>query len=222
MHHVPPYAALQRWMDCQALADSARLTPAYDDVLDVLSGYLRPVPVDEDWYRSEYPAVRSFLAHAPEHTVALHFQKHGYFERRLPFASGWQGRTAPPPFARLKAKMRLFPRRGQLRVGIECDAFLDWIKAILQAVPVDEAWYRATYPKAAREIDAGLFMSISDHYAGRGYFENCLPRDCAVDERWYLATYATARQARENGQIASAKEHFMRVGYAQGHRCMPA
>ena len=220
MRYVPPFAALKTWMIRHAAADAARLTPAYDDVLDILKRFLEAVPVDEDWYMVEYPAIRGFVERTPTESAASHFHKHGYFEGRKPFASGWRGLTEPVPFAQSYARLRIVPTLGRLRVDIARDDFLSLIRNILIAVPVDDPWYCATYPTAAKDIDNGTYSSAAEHYAKRGYFDGCLPFDIIVDEEWYVSRYTHVRTGLERGVATSVRDHFMRVGYNEG--CRPA
>jgi hypothetical protein len=221
MRYVPPCSLLEKWMTRSVSPDSARLTPAYDDVLDVLKAFLQAIPVDADWYKAEYPAVADFLLRSPFHTATSHFQKHGYFEGRRPFAPGWRGLVAPVPFAQLKTSLRINPARGRLRADIARDDFLSLIKTILTAVPVDEAWYRATYRKAAKGIEDGRFASAIDHYAKQGYFDGCLPFDIAVDDEWYASRYDHVMTGLQRGVAKSAQDHFIRVGYTEGCRPTP-
>jgi hypothetical protein len=221
MRYIPPCSVLEKWMAGAAAADSARLSPTYDDVLDVLKGFLQAVPVDEDWYTAEYPGILAFLARSPDHTATSHFQKHGYFERREPFAPGWRGLTTPVPFAQLRTSLRISPTRGQLRADIARDDFIALIKAILLAVPLDEAWYRATHPKAGKAIEDGTFPSLVYHYAEQGYFDGCLPFDIEVDEEWYVSRYDHVRIGLQRGVAKSAQDHFLRIGYTEGCRPTP-
>jgi hypothetical protein len=219
MRYVPPYALVKIWMARSASVDGTRLTPPYDDVLEVLRGFLQAIPVDEEWYTAEYPAILALLRLMPSETATSHFQKNGYFEGRKPFAPGWRDLAAPVPFAQLKTSLRIIPMRGHLQADIARDDFLDLIKTILRAVPVDQSWYRATYPKAAKEIDIGTFSSVTLHFAEQGYFEGYYPFEIVVDETWYVSRYDHVRTGLELGVAKSAQDHFIRLGYDEG--CLP-
>lgn len=220
MRYVPPFAALKTWMTRHAAADNTHLAAVYDDVVDVLKKFLEAVPVDEDWYMAEYPAVRGFVECTPTESATSHFYKHGYFEGRKPFAPGWRGLTEPVPLAQSYTRLRVVPNLGRLRVDIAQDDFLDLISNILIAVPIDDSWYCAAYPEAAKEIDNGTYSSAAGHYVERGYFDGCLPFDMIVDEEWYVSRYAHVRKGLELGVASSAQDHFMRLGYHEG--CRPA
>jgi hypothetical protein len=219
--YIPPYTVLTKWMDGNAVAGTTRLTPSYDDVLDVLKEFLRPVPVDDDWYKAEYPAVAEYLLRSPLETPRSHFRKHGYFEGRKPFAPGWRDLTAPVPFANLKTRLRMIPTRGRLRVDIERADLLEIIKRLLITVQLDESWYRATYPKAAKAMDDETFPSTADHYADQGYFDGYCPYAIPVNEKWYVSRYEHVRTGLDLGYAKSAQDHFMRLGYQEGCRPTP-
>ncbi len=220
MLYIPPYSILCKWMDRYAQPDASRLIAPYDDVLDVLKGFLAPIPVDDTWYLTEYPAVADYLRRSPNETPGLHFCKHGYFEGRRPFAPNSNGLTEPVPFNHLKTGLRVTPAHGRLRVDVDRTAFLDIIKSLLIAVPVSQAWYRSTYPAAARLVDDGTFRSETDYYAQRGYFEGHFAFDIVVDEDWYVARYEHVRTGLKRGHAKSAQDHFVRLGYQEG--CRPA
>jgi hypothetical protein len=187
-------------------------------VLDIMRALVAVVPVNEDWYNTEYPSVVAYTAATGE-TAAVHFRKHGYFEGREPFPAGWKGRQRPTSFLALKTAFQPFATRGRLFVEIEREAFLDIVKTILRLVPVDEAWYRATYARALNTPASRQYRSAIDHYVERGYFEGFLPADIEVDEAWYVARYDHVRNGLARGVAVSAKDHFLRIGYGEG--CQP-
>jgi len=221
MTYVPAYTLLDRWMAAHAVAGTPRITPLYDDILEVLRAFLQAIQVNEDWYKDEYKAIADRVQRTPNETPASHFRKLGYFEGRRPFETGWHGLTEPVPFAELKARLRIIPTRGRLRADVARDDLLGVIKTILAATPVDPSWYRATYPDAAEAIDAATFPSETFHYAERGYFEGRIPCEIAVDEKWYASRYHHVRIGLERGDIKSAQEHFIRTGYQEGCRPTP-
>jgi hypothetical protein len=221
LRYVPPYALLKKWTARFGIPGTDRLTMPYDDVLDVLKGLLLAVPVDEEWYPAEYPAIREYLVRSPTETPASHFRKHGYFEGRKPFAPTWRDLTEPVSFRQLRTRLQIIPTRGRLRVDIAHDDFLGILKSVLIAVPVDQPWYCATYPDVAKAIEDGTFPLAADHYAQLGYFEGRFPFDIIVDEEWYVTRYDHVRTGLERGVAADARDHFMKVGYNEGCRPTP-
>jgi hypothetical protein len=216
VQYIPPYSLLSKWMARHAVPGTTRLTPLYDDVLDVLKGLLQPIPVDAGWYQAEYPAIEDYLARSPAETPKSHFRKHGYFEGRRPFAPGWLGLTDPFPFARVQTRLPIIPAQGRLQVDIERNDFLGIVTDVLMAVPVDQSWYRATYPDAAHE----MLPSAARYYATRGYFKGHLPFDMSVEPDWYISRYEHVRNALSRGVVKSAQDHFHHSGYQEG--CRPA
>ena len=120
------------------------------------------------------------------------------------------------PFLVLKDAVRLASVKGQLKLDITYDEFLDIIKRLLQAVPVDEAWYRETYPDVGDAIKDGTYRSCRHHFTENGYFEGRRPGPFAVDETFYLKAYPDVARGIQTGEIASASEHFASHGYQEG------
>ncbi len=217
---VPPYALMNQWLAARAKPGTTLVSLLYDDVVDVVTGLIAVIPVDEDWYLTTYPAVARSVLALPDETPASHYRKHGYFDRREPFAPGWRGLRRPLPFIELKARLKPIVARGRLHVEIERSDFLDVVRAILRSVQVDEAWYCKAYPEADAAIRSAEVSSAAEHYARTGYFQGFFPTAVAVDEDWYTSRYAHVRTGLQNGVATSALDHFTRIGYAEG--CRPA
>lgn len=75
------------------------------------------------------------------------------------------------PFSALKRLIRLLSVKGQLKVDMNYDELLEIIKKLLQAVEVDEQWYRDTYSDVDEAIKAGAYRSAKQHFVENGYFE---------------------------------------------------
>jgi hypothetical protein len=218
---IPPFALMDKWLAGCAVPGTTLVRPPYDDVLDVLRALVAIVPVDEPWYFAAYPAIVATLANMPGMTATTHFHKHGYFEKRRPFAAGWRGLRLPIPFTELKSRFRMVVGRGRLLAEIERDDFLDLVREMLGSVPVDEAWYQAMYPTANESIRYGRAATAAAHYVATGYFEGSLPADVDVDEGWYFARYEHVRNSLAIGSSISPKDHFLRIGYREGCRPSP-
>jgi len=124
------------------------------------------------------------------------------------------------PFAALKNSVKLLSIKGQLKVDMNYDEFLDLVRKFLQAVPIDEEWYTTTYPDVAEAIKAGAYRSGRQHFVNHGYFEGRRPFPLEVDEEWYLKQYPDIELSVQNGVVESARDHFVRHGYEEGR--MPA
>jgi hypothetical protein len=122
------------------------------------------------------------------------------------------------PFSALKNDIKLVSLKGQLKVDLTYDEFLAILRQVLQAAPVDEAWYRTTYPDVAEAVDAGTYKSCKQHFVANGYLEGRRPFDVTVDEAWYLSAYPDVKEGIAEGLFASAQEHFSRHGYEEGRR----
>ena len=120
------------------------------------------------------------------------------------------------PFAALKNHVRLLSVKGQLRVDMAYDEFLEILKRMLHAIEVDEEWYRTTYPDVDDAIAAGAYKTAKQHFIENGYFEGRRPSFFEVDEEWYLQTYPDVADEVEAGRIVSASDHFHSNGYGEG------
>jgi hypothetical protein len=211
---------VDRWLTGCSVSGTSRLHLPYDDILDVLRGFLPAWPVHEDWYLAEHPEVRRFLLENPDETATSHFRKFGYFSGCHPFRNGWCDLRRPIGFERLKAGFDVIVTRAGLYVYIERNRFLVLIKKLLISVPVGEDWYCENYADADEAIRRGQFQSASDHYIRAGYFNGYLAEDPNVDEDWYIARYEHVRSGLACGEAVSAKDHFIRIGYGEG--CLPS
>jgi hypothetical protein len=122
------------------------------------------------------------------------------------------------PFASLKKTLPVVSSKGHLKVDLSYDAFLGIIRQILQAVPVDEAWYRATYPDVAEAIAFGEYRDAREHFIQHGYIEGRRPFPMQVDEAWYLGSNPDVIEGIESGRFESAQAHFMQHGYEEGRK----
>ena len=52
---------------------------------------------------------------------------------------------------------------------------IDEIRHVLSLFPVDEEWYRRTYPEADASIRRGEYEDAKEHFLTTGYFEGNLP-----------------------------------------------
>lgn len=90
------------------------------------------------------------------------------------------------------------------------------LRAALQNVPLDEAWYLGKYSDVSPAIDEGKVASAKNHYITVGYFENRLPFAIKVDDNFYLENNSDVAAALEAGGFKTAQEHFDLYGFAEG------
>jgi len=124
------------------------------------------------------------------------------------------------PFASLKQSIRFVSEKGNLKADMTYDEFLEVLRKLLVAIPVDEQWYRASYPDVAEAIDAGVYTSATSHFVEHGYLEGRRPFAFEVNEAWYLDKYPDVQEGITAGVFASAQEHYNTHGYDEGR--MPA
>jgi hypothetical protein len=118
----------------------------------------------------------------------------------------------------LKSTIRLLSVKGQLKVDMTYDELLELVKTFLRAVPLDETWYRTTYPDVDEAIRSGAYRSARQHFVDHGYFEGRRPFELQVDEAWYLKTYPDVKGGVESGEVSSALDHYVRLGYEEGRK----
>jgi hypothetical protein len=221
MSFVAPFPLLKDWLDKHAMEGTDIIICTFDDLVDVLRGIVIGVPVDEAFYTDAYPAVAKGLIAMGLETPQSHYYKHGYFEGRSPFETGWKHLTRPVAFAEITAMVRPIPRCGWLDVKFGRRQMMETISELLRSVSVNESWYLATYPAAAKAIRDGRYISASDHYRHVGYFDAYLPQSVVIDEAWYIARYQHVRNGLAAGVATSAQDHFIRIGYPEGCRPVP-
>ena len=126
-----------------------------------------------------------------------------------------------PPFEGIKPFVAFAAVKGELTISATYPQFLVMIRALLQGIQVNEAWYLERYPDVAEGIKAGTVVSAKEHFLNDGYFEGRIPFPIAVDEAWYLEQNPGVADYIARGEIASAQQHFDEHGYMEGRRPFP-
>jgi len=216
LRYLVPFARLSTWVDRLADPHSGDIDMAYFDYIALIRRLIEPVFVDEAWYLQTYPTIARAVARGAIPSAAHHFLAHGYFENRSPFATDREDFRSPWPFHELRAQTKVRPDRRGLRVLTSKAELMAVVRRLLAAVPVDEAWYRATYKGVAAAIERGNFRSASAHFTEYGYAESRWPFFMPVDAGWYLNRYPDVRARIVEGVVTSAQEHFWSFGYREG------
>ena len=125
------------------------------------------------------------------------------------------------PFSELKSRIKIVSSKGQLKVDLNYEEFLDIVKQLLQAVDVDEDWYRHTYPDVAEAISSGTHKTARHHFVQNGYTEGRRPCFIEVENDWYLRQYPDVCDRISAGEFSSAQDHFDKHGYDEGRRPGP-
>lgn len=121
-----------------------------------------------------------------------------------------------PPFELIRRSIEISTVRGELRVNLSYENFVDILRTMIRGVEVDEAWYARTYEDIGNAVQGGALRSARQHFIDDGYFEGRLPFPILVDERWYLTQNPDVADSIRKGAVESAQEHFVKDGYREG------
>jgi hypothetical protein len=121
-----------------------------------------------------------------------------------------------PPFEMIRRLIEVSTVRGELRVNVSYEDFVEIMRTMISGVEVDEAWYARAYEDIGNAVKAGKIRSSKQHFIDDGYFEGRLPFRIPVDERWYLAENPDVAESVRKGVVESAQDHFDRDGYREG------
>ena len=126
-----------------------------------------------------------------------------------------------PPFDLIRRSVEISTVRGELRVSLSYDAFINILRSLLSAVEVDEAWYLEQYEDIAEAVREGKLASAKQHFVDDGFFEGRLPFPMPVDEGWYLERYPDVADGIARGLIGTGQQHFSEDGYREGRLPYP-
>ena len=121
-----------------------------------------------------------------------------------------------PPFELIRRSIEISTVRGELRVNLSYENFVDILRTMIRGVEVDEAWYARAYEDIGNAVKAGALRSSRQHFIDDGYFEGRLPFPIMVDERWYLTQNPDVADSIRKGAVESAQDHFVKDGYREG------
>ena len=121
-----------------------------------------------------------------------------------------------PPFDQIRRAVEISTVRGELRVSLSYDDFINVIRVMLSGIQVDEEWYLNEYPDIEQAIRDGTVASARQHFIQDGYFEGRRPFRMPVDERWYLEQYPDVADSVRKGVVGSGDQHFLEDGYREG------
>lgn len=121
-----------------------------------------------------------------------------------------------PPFELVKNSVDISAVKGELRVSVSYQDFINIIKLFISGVEVDEAWYLKENPDIAEAVKSGAVSSARRHFIDDGYLEGRLPFPIQIDEKWYLEHNPDVAEGVRRGTLASAQRHFIDSGYREG------
>jgi hypothetical protein len=121
-----------------------------------------------------------------------------------------------PPFDVIRRSVEITSVKGELRVNVSYDSFIDILRLIISGIDLDEEWYLQEYPDIAEAVKSGRIASGKQHFVDDGYFEGRLPFPIQVDERWYLEQNPDVAENVRKGVLSSGQQHFAEDGYREG------
>lgn len=92
------------------------------------------------------------------------------------------GRELLAPFELIRRSIEISTVRGELRVNLSYENFVNLLRTMIRGVEVNEAWYARTYEDIGMAIRDGIIRSARQHFIDDGYFEGRLPFAIVVDE----------------------------------------
>ena len=134
---------------------------------------------------------------------------------------GTDGVNYLPPFEGIKSFVTFAAVKGELTISATYTQFAQMIRALLEAIHVDEAWYLENNADVAEAIRDGKVLSAREHFLNDGYFEGRAPFPIKVDEAWYLQQNPGVAEFVARGDIESAQRHFDENGYREGRKPFP-
>ncbi len=121
-----------------------------------------------------------------------------------------------PPFDLIRRAVEISTVKGELRVNVSYDDFINILRLLISGIVVNEAWYLQEYPDIGQAVKDGLVESARQHFIDDGYFEGRLPFPMNVDEGWYLEQNPDVAESVRKGVVSSGQQHFTEDGYREG------
>lgn len=121
-----------------------------------------------------------------------------------------------PPFDLIRRSLEISTVKGELRVSVPYEEFLNIIRMMIAGIDVDEAWYARVYEDIGAAVRDGKIASAKQHFVSDGYIEGRKPFEIKVDEKWYFQRYPDVAESVRKGILPSAQHHFDEDGYREG------
>ncbi len=116
-----------------------------------------------------------------------------------------------PPFSSLNKNLIFGTEQGKPWVKMTYEDFENLLRQLLQAVKVDEEWYRSHYPDVDQAIQDGTMQSAHDHFVTSGYFEGRLPCEIEVNEECVFSSPSRYRRSGEGWKDYFRPTAFHRI-----------
>lgn len=121
-----------------------------------------------------------------------------------------------PIYGSLLGRKMVVPSTRTGYIAVDQFLFFELMARRLVDVPVDDAWYLATYPDIREAIATGAVSNAAHHYARFGYFEHRMPRNIVVDPVWYIEAHPDVGEAIARKIYNSAQHHYEIAGFREG------
>ncbi len=121
-----------------------------------------------------------------------------------------------PPFDLIRRSLEISTVKGELRVSVSYEEFLNIIRSMIAGIEVDEAWYARAYEDIGAAVRDGKIASARQHFVADGYIEGRKPFEIKVDDKWYFQRYPDVAESVRKGILPSAQQHFDEDGYREG------
>ena len=121
-----------------------------------------------------------------------------------------------PPFDLIRRSLEISTVKGELRVSVSYEEFLNFIRSMIAGIEVDEAWYARAYEDIGAAVRDGKIASARQHFVADGYIEGRKPFEIKVDDKWYFQRYPDVAESVRKGILPSGQQHFDEDGYREG------
>jgi len=121
-----------------------------------------------------------------------------------------------PPFDLIRRSLEISTVKGELRVSVSYEEFLNFIRSMIAGIEVDEAWYARAYEDIGAAVRDGKIASARQHFVADGYIEGRKPFEIKVDDKWYFQRYPDVAESVRKGILPSAQQLFDEDGYREG------
>jgi hypothetical protein len=83
--YLMPFSELKKKIQIVSDNGQLKVTMSYEAFIDIVRELLKPLPMDENFYKAMYPDVAEAIAAGIHRSAKDHFIENGYAEGRLPF-----------------------------------------------------------------------------------------------------------------------------------------
>ena len=111
-----------------------------------------------------------------------------------------------PPFDLIRRSLEISTVKGELRVSVSYEEFLNIIRSMIAGIEVDEAWYARAYEDIGAAVRDGKIASARQHFVADGYIEGRKPPSVPMMMR-HLPPGSLDPQARKDHLVHAHAFH---------------